>query len=296
MIRNFMFCIALLAILFPAAGSVSAFGEKDDGKVKGKTQDSRVFVQVIVYDIVPGKDSEFEAAIQKANRELVKSPDFINERLLKNVDELASQYASYTKFANRRLAESFVQERLAAVKNICSRTPETHLAEMTVSYYGREGHTKNPTGMEYGSERIGQVAHIGFFIPFPKYRELYESTLDEVKQTIQRRNPIGYMGEDVLVETEVVSPEKQTPFTPRATVLSQMSINYGEYDTFENAEDSYIARNEPRNDPKITALQRNFFSALQVPTRFYIFKVIANTNGTKRDSMKTALAIKGKAK
>jgi hypothetical protein len=317
MIRNFVFCIALLSLLFSAGGTVSAFGENDkipnttdrlkkksvrkadaknktakrgDVKSKDAKLPGKVYVQVIVYDIIPGHEAKFEAAIQTSSRSVVRSADFINERVMRNVDELASQYASYAKFGTRKTAEEFVQTRLAAVKSLCTRTPETHLAELTSSYYGREGYTRNPSGREFGSGAIGQVAHLGLFIPFPKYRDIYDSTLEEVKLTIQKRNSTGYYGEDLLVETDVLSPEEQTPFTPRATVPSQMSINYGEYDTFENAEDSYLARNEPRNDPKITAMQRNFFSALQVPTRFYIFKVIANIDGAqKKDSVKTAM-------
>jgi hypothetical protein len=163
---------------------------------------------------------------------------------------------------------------------------------MTSSYYGKDGYTKNPTGKEFGSGQVGQVAHLGLFIPIPKYREIYDSTLEEVKSTIQKRNSAGYYGEDLLVEADLISPEIQTPFTPRAAEPSQMSINYGEYDTFENAEDSYLARNERRNDPRIAAMQRNFFSALQVPTRFYIFKVIANIDGAQQTTVKTAMLSK----
>jgi hypothetical protein len=320
MIRNFVFCIALLSLLFSAGGTVSAFGGNDktpnaadslkkksvrkadaknktakrnDVKSKDAKLPGRVYVQVIVYDIIPGTETKFEAALQATTRNVVKSADFINERVMRNVDELASQYASYAKFGNRKAAEDFVQNRLAAVKSLCTRTPETHLAELTTSYYGRDGYTKNPSGREFGSGAVGQVAHLGLFIPFPKYRDLYDSTLDEVKLTIQKRNSIGYYGEDVLVETDLILPETQTPFTPRASEPSQMSINYGEYDTFENAEDSYLARHEPRNDPKIAAMQRNFFSALQVPTRFYIFKVIANIDGAqKKETVKMAMLSK----
>jgi hypothetical protein len=323
MIRNLVFCIAMLALLFSAGGTTaSAFGEKknpkndvtrlkkksaqkvnaknkaavakeDDAKSKVTKREGKVYVSVIIYDILADGGAAFEAAINTSTRGAVKSADFINERLLKNIDELASQYATYAKFTTRRAAEEFTANRLATVKSLCSRTPETHLAEMTAVYFGRDGFTKNPTGMEYGSGLVGQVAHLGFFIPFPKYRDLYDSTLDEVKLTIQKRNPLGYYGEDLMVETDVPTPEAQSPYTPRATVPAQMSINYGEYNTFENAEDSYIARNEPRNDPKIVALQRNFFSALQVPTRFYIFKVIANIDGAqKKDNVRTAVLTK----
>jgi hypothetical protein len=211
---------------------------------------------------------------------------------MKNLDELAAQYATYAKFATRKSAEEFATSRLAAVGNLCTRAPETHLAEMTTVYYGKDGYTRNPNGREFGSGKVGQVAHLGFFIPFPKYRDLYDSTLDEVKLTIQKRNPGGYYGEDVLLEADLVAPEAQAPYTPRASVPTQMSINYGEYDTFENAEDSYLARNEPRNDPKIAAMQRNFFSALQVPTRFYIFKVIANIDSAQKTSVKTGMLFK----
>jgi hypothetical protein len=319
MIRNFVFCITLLALLLSAGGTVSAFGgndktpnltdrlkkksvrkadaknkaaKREDVKSKDVKLPGRVYAQVIVYDILPGSETAFEAVIQTSSRNALKSADFINERVMKNLDELASQYATYAKFATRKAAEEFVQTRLNAVRNLCTRAPETHLAEMTSSYYGKDGYTKNPTGKEFGSGQVGQVAHLGLFIPIPKYRDIYDSTLEEVKSTIQKRNSAGYYGEDLLVEADLISPEIQTPFTPRAAEPSQMSINYGEYDTFENAEDSYLARNERRNDPRIAAMQRNFFSALQVPTRFYIFKVIANIDGAQQTTVKTAMLSK----
>lgn len=319
MIRNLVFCIALLSLLFTTGGTVQAFGDnnspevpsrlkkksvrkvndknkaaakKDDVKGKIAKREGRVYVQVIVYDIIPGSDAAFEAAVQTSTRTAMKSADFINERVMKNLDELAGQYATYAKFATRKAAEEYAVSRLAAVGNLCTRAPETHLAELTNAYYGKDGYTRNPNGREYGSGKVGQVAHLGFFIPFPKYKDLYDSTLDEVKLTIQGRLPIGYYGEDLAVETDLVAPETQAPYTPRATVPAQMSINYGEYDTFENAEDSYLSRHIPRNDPKIAAMQRNFFSALQVPTRFYIFKVIANIDGAQKTGVKTAMLSK----
>jgi hypothetical protein len=57
-----------------------------------------------------------------------------------------------------------------------------------------------------------------------------------------------------------------------------MSFNYGEYNTMQDAEDSYIAREE-KNDPKLVTMERIFYSSLQVPTRFYIFQVTQNISG-----------------
>jgi hypothetical protein len=71
-----------------------------------------------------------------------------------------------------------------------------------------------------------------------------------------------------------------------------MSFNYGEYNTMEDAEDSYIDREET-NNPKLVTMERIFYSALQVPTRFYIFQVIDNLNygaGMKESRQQASLS------
>lgn len=265
MIRAYISRITLLLLLVSCFGSV-VFGQK-----------TGTFVQVIIYDIIPGKDDNFKDAIAETTKPAAASRSFVNERLLRNLDELASQYATYTKFSDRKSAEQFLKTRLEKVKDFCIRTPETHLVKMTDTYYGLNGYTKTAKGLEFGKGKVGQVAHIGLFIPFPDYRQTYDSTLREIKLLTQKRASQGYLGEDLTEEVDLLPLKQQSPYSPRATVPSRMSINYGEYETFENAEDSYVTRNQNPN-PKTSILQRNFFSVLQVPTRFYIFKVISNRN------------------
>ena len=129
--------------------------------------------------------------------------------------------------------------------------------------------------MEFGASKTGQIAHIGLFIPAPEYSQEYLDALYRVKEATVTRKPAGYLGDDLLLEDSIGNPLAQAPYTPRPNKPASMSVNYGEYETLENAEDSYIDRAEPGN-PELVALERIFFSTLQVPTRFYIFQVIGN--------------------
>lgn len=238
-------------------------------------QASRPYIQVVIYDVHPGNEKKFEAAMEQDARAAASAKEFINDRLLKNLDDLALQYASYTKFTNRSKLEQFHRNRLSKIQGFCSRPPESHLVQLTDAYFGKTGYSKSAKGLEFGKGKVGQVAHIGLFIPFPEYRPSYDATLREVKALVQQRNPAGYIGEDLAVEVDLIAPKLQAPYSPRATIPSPMSVNYGEYETFENAEDAYVTRNS-KPDAKVSILQRSFFSVLQVPTRFYIFKVIGN--------------------
>jgi hypothetical protein len=150
---------------------------------------------------------------------------------------------------------------------------------VTHAYYPA-GVTEHPTGTEFAPSDTGQVAHIGLFLPFPKYAQQYRDVLHETKVLTREKKPNGYIGEEIAEEVDTPAPERQTPYTPRVTEATRMSINYGEYKTMEDAENSYITRQTER-DPKLVTMERLFFSSLQVPTRFYIFQVLANSGPTQ---------------
>lgn len=259
---------------------------KEKGK---KSSQQRIYGQVMIYDVIPGKAEEFEAAMQSTREQVRAESSFLNERVLRNVDELALQYATYTKFTDPGAAERMLRQQAAKVRPFCRRDPEMHAAEVTAAYFP-EGITDRPTGMEYGTETVEQIAHLGLFIPLPNYRRQYEDILHDTKVLTRAKKPTGYIGEDILVETDLVPSSLQTPYSPHATEPSKMSINYGEYRTMENAEDSYITRQQTQ-DPKLVTMERTFFSSLQVPTRFYIFQVIDNYN--RQGASKQTAANKG---
>ena len=246
----------------------------DDGSGNGNPGRISIFVQVVIYDVAPDSVKAFEAALLSTRELALAETSLINERVLRNIDDLTTQYATYSKFTNAAGAEQLLQQRLGRVQSFCSRPPEVHLAELTNAYFP-EGSTNSPNGLEIGFEKVGQTAHLGLFIPYPRFRAQYEQTLHEVKLVLQGRKSAGYIGEETSIETELLSAKQQTPYSPQAFESSKMSINYGEYDTMENAENAYIVRHA-RPDPKLVHLERNFFSALQVPTRFYLFQVIGN--------------------
>jgi hypothetical protein len=97
---------------------------------------------------------------------------------------------------------------------------------------------------------------------------------------------VGYIGEDLLDGAEVTSPASLAPYSPQPFEPARVSVNYGEYETLEDAENSYIKRGEDRpNDPRILGWERLFYGALQVPTRFYIFRVIETVRGPGRNEV-----------
>ena len=246
----------------------------DDGSGNGNPGRVSIYVQVVIYDVAPGSVKAFEAALLSTRDLALADTSLINERVLRNIDDLTTQYATYSKFTNVVGAEQLFQQRLTKVQAFVTRPPEVHMAELTNAYFP-EGSTDSPNGLEMGFEKVGQTAHLGLFIPYPRFRAQYEQTLHEVKLVLQGRKSPGYIGEETSIETDLLSTKQQTPYSPQAFEVSKMSINYGEYDTMENAENAYIVRHA-KPDPKLVHLERNFFSALQVPTRFYLFQVIGN--------------------
>jgi hypothetical protein len=245
-----------------------------DGSGNGDPARISIFVQVVIYDVSPASVKAFETELLATRDLALAESTLINERVLRNIDDLATQYATYSKFTNAAGAEQLFQQRLIRLQSFCTRQPEVHLAELTNAYFP-EGSTDRPTGVELATDKVGQTAHLGLFIPYPRFRAQYEQTLHEVKLVLQGRKSSGYIGEETSIETELLSAKQQTPYSPQVFEASKMSINYGEYDTMENAENAYIVRHA-RPDPKLVHLERNFFSALQVPTRFYLFQVIGN--------------------
>lgn len=234
-----------------------------------------VYAQVVIYDVLPGKEKEFERLLMSRSEPgRASTRRLINERVMRNVDGAVSQYATYSKFYGPGEAKKFLNARLDSVKSLCRRAPETHLVALDRSYF-HGGSTQNPTGMEFGAGKTGQIAHLGLFVPTPDYTQEYFDALYKVKEYTVNRKPEGYLGDDLLLEEQAGRPENHAPHTPRPTKSVRMSVNYGEYATLENAEDSYIDRAQPGN-PDLAALERIFFSTLQVPTRFYIFQVFGN--------------------
>ncbi|MFY9823809.1 MAG: hypothetical protein WAM82_20685 [Thermoanaerobaculia bacterium] len=254
-----------------------------------------VFGYVTIWDVAPDQVQGFETRLLQSGQEMARDNGFINERLLRNIDPLTYHYATYTKSSDRATLEAHMRRRMDDLRQYLRRDPETHLARITFSYFRNGGGKDQPNGREFGVQKTGQIAHLGLFIPYPEFRAEYERTLHRVKVLSRDRKPRGYIGEDVLVENDLVDPAVQTPYTPRALKPAKMSINYGEYETLENAEDSYIRRGGDRpTDPAYLALERIFYSALQVPTRFYLFRVIGNVNGGTRQAAVAAQTRAGK--
>jgi hypothetical protein len=240
---------------------------------------NEVFAYVVIWDVAPAQAKSFEASLLHSGQAMTNESGFITERILKNIDPLTYHYATYTKSKDRSALESRMRQRMADLRRYLRRDPESHLAQVTSSFTPKE-ESDHPKGREFGMGKLGQIAHLGLFIPYPEFREEYDRTLRRVKVVTRNRRPEGYLGDELLVETELIDPAQQTPYSPRAFEPSKMSINYGEYDTLEDAENSYIKRGADRpTNPVYLGLERIFYSALQVPTRFYIFSVIGNVDG-----------------
>jgi len=242
-----------------------------------------VYAVVAIYDLRPDTNDLFEAALRETQADLGRDGSFLNERVLRNLDPLAAQYATYTKVRDSGAAGALFERRMQRLASYCRRAPEKHVLRLTHAYHLNGASSEPATGLEYGVGRVGQVAHLGLFVPYPKYRQQYDDTLHDVKQFIRDRTPAGYIGEDVLVEVAAPSPREQTPHSPDPREPSPMSVNYGEYDSLETAENAYTNRHNRPTDPKIVVMERLFFSALQVPTRFYLFEVIGNV-GSRRSA------------
>lgn len=230
-----------------------------------------IYAQIVIYDVVPGKEADFEKAIAGALR---GAASLVNDRVLRNIDPVTSQYATYTKFKNPAAAQAATAARVDTVRALLRRDPESHLSQLD-KVYTPSGEKASPDGLELGARNVGQIAHLGLFLPSPARTQDYYKSLYEVKSHTVRRAPRGYIGDELLIETQRNAPHIQAPYSPRPREATRLSFNYGEYQTLEDAEDSYVDRGQERTAALVT-LERTFYSALQLPNRFYIFKVIRN--------------------
>lgn len=240
-----------------------------------------IYAVIAIYDLKPDMNEPFEAALRDTHADLEREPTFVNERVLRNLDPLAAQYATYTKVSDGQIAVALFERRLRRLAAFCRRAPERHVLQLTHTYHLNSAETGSPNGLEFGVGRVGHVAHLGLFLPYPKYRQQYDEVLDDVKRFIRDRTPAGYIGEELLREIEAPNPDEQTPHSPNPGEPAPMSVNYGEYASLETAENAYTNRHNRPTDPKIVVMERLFFSALQVPTRFYLFEVIGNVGGKR---------------
>ena len=245
-----------------------------------------VYAQVMIWDIPAAQAATVQNTLYQKTREMIRVPGFVNERVLRNIDTLTFHFATYTKGTNRAALEAATASRNQILRGYASRDPEVHTLVLKHTYWGADGGSSKPTGTEYDRDAVGQVAHLGVFVPFNDFRPEYDRTLDHVKVFTRDRLPAGYLGEDVLDGADMSSPNALAPYTPRPFEAARVSVNYGEYETLEDAENSYIKRGEDRpNDPRILAWERMFYSALQVPTRFYIFRVVDSVRGPGRNQV-----------
>jgi hypothetical protein len=232
-----------------------------------------IFAQIVIYDVIPGREAEFEKLVALPPQR--SATGFVNDRVLRNIDPVTAQYATYTKYRNPAMAQAAIAARVAAVRALLRRDPESHLSQLD-RVYTAAGEKAGPDGLELGARNVGQIAHLGLFLPSPTRTPDYYKSLYEVKSHTVRRAPRGYIGDELLIETERNAPHVQAPYSPRPREATRLSFNYGEYQTLEDAEDSYVDRGQART-PDLVTLERTFYSALQLPNRFYIFKVIRNT-------------------
>lgn len=235
-----------------------------------------VYGQVVLYHAKPGRIAELERVLNDRVfiTRLRSDPTFINERVLKPIDNYSLMYITYTKFSDSVASQKYLNDRLASVRGLVRRPPEHHLARLDAAYTPA-GVSRNPTGREFGRGQTGQNAHLGLFIPQADYLDEYFKAIDKVKQLHVDRRPEGWIGDDLLSTEAMAQPNAIAPDSPRPRHASKLSLNYGEYDSFRQAEIAYINRKNSGN-PDMIALQNVFYGTLQVPSRYYIMEVLGN--------------------
>jgi hypothetical protein len=236
------------------------------------------YAQVVIYDVTPGAGADFEKALASSRQDFQARAGLINERVLASLDADANKYATYAKFSSADAAQAALAARLKVVQRYLRRPAETHVAAVSQTFTA-SSQTSSPQGTEFGLGQSGQIAHLGLFVPFNGYWSQYQASLTQVKTLTAARKPSGYFGDDIMAETSAPAPAAQTPYSPHPAEAAKMSINYGEYQTLEDAENSYVQRHDSDADSRMASLSRIFFGSLQVPARFYIFKVVDNYNG-----------------
>jgi len=281
--RTRVLWVALLTTLLLAAAmaegpknSKASSGAKTAATASANSEEAGpgTYVQVVLWDVAPGKSQAFEAAVREQMAHLPSGGDVINARVLKNLSDLSAQYATYVRYENVMTSEDSLAKQIAVLSPLCSRAPETHVIRLGRAY-SPAGVSESPTGTEFANGGTGQIAHLGLWIPYPRFRDGYDKVLQDVKIATMNQHSPGYIGEETGDEVRTLSPEEQTPYTPHANVAEPMSINYGEFKTFQAAEESFLAHRDDRNAR--TEMQI-FFGSLQIPTRFYIFQVVQSYN------------------
>lgn len=250
-----------------------------------------LYACVAIFDVKPGFKAQFQNELLAQSQTVAGAPGYVVERVLRNIDPYSNQFALYSRASTLEMAKNRCQPGLAGLASLLERPAETHLAKVD-NAYNQSGRITDPLGLEFGAGEVGQIAHLGLFVPFEIHRAEYDRILDLVKMNTVERENTGYMGEDILTEVEPASVEVQNPYTPRPEELVPMSINYGEYTSLENAENAYVLRGQDQTgDARIRYWYRAFFGALQVPHRFYIFEVIGNNpNETHLAKLRQELA------
>jgi hypothetical protein len=274
--------VGLAVITFLAAATAEEPGRDNKARlvlISGGAQaqvtsppngDRVTYAQVVLWDVSPGQSQTFESAVRKQLSGLKSGSDFINARVLRNLNELNLQYATYVRYDNRMIAEDSLAKEVALLGPLCWRRPETHLIRLERAY-SPAGIKDSPAGTEFAVQGTSQIAHLGMFVPYPRFRKSYDQVLHEVKVQTWEQHNAGYIGEEIGNEVDASSPDQQTPYSPQPAEREAMSINYGEFKTFQQAEASFLAHS---GDRLAWGWWRIFFSSLQVPTRFYIFQVV----------------------
>ncbi|MDX0185373.1 hypothetical protein [Sinorhizobium meliloti] len=236
----------------------------------------KIFAQVILYESAANRGADLRAALndQSFQRELQNDSSFVNERILECVDDLSMCFATYTKFTSEEAAARYLDRRLAAADGLTRRPPEHHLVVIEAAFVPGDV-IEDPSGVEYGKGRNGQNAHIGLFIPQPEYAGEYFDSIFKVKELHSERRPAGWLGDDLASSFKRLAPVALAPNSPKPRHEAVLSVNYGEYDTFKQAEEAYLNRANS-GDPDLVALSEIFYGTLQVPPRYYIFTVIGN--------------------
>lgn len=246
------------------------------GDFRHGAADGDLFACVALFDVQRANLDLFQRELLASSRERSAEPGFVAERILRNIDPLSNSFALYSRVSSLELAERRCRSDMRKLQHLLERPPEVHVARVSAAYTGK-GKITDPDGREFGVGRVGQIAHLGLFLPFDEHRQEYDRILDLIKQNTVDRNNEGFIGEEVLDEVVPRSVEAQNPYTPRPVELVPMSINYGEFATVENAENAYVQRAEDSTgNPRFRYWNRAFFAALQVPCRFYIFRVVGN--------------------
>lgn len=265
--------IATLAFVLASSGCANLI-PSDQAATGDKA--AAVYGQVILYHANPARVAELERTLNDPAfvADLKLDRAFINERILKPIDDYSLLYITYTKFSDPAASRKYLNKRLASVKGLVRRPPEHHIARLD-AVYTAAGVNKSPNGLEFGGGRTGQNAHVALFVPQADYLDEYFKAVDRVKRMHVDRKPEGWIGDDLLSTETLASPSVIAPQSPRPRHATKLSLNYGEYESFRQNEIAYLNRRNS-DDPDLIALQNVFYGTLQVPARYYLMQVLGN--------------------